>query len=217
MPPQSLSKSDRGDLLILGLLQSRPHHGYELKRLLGRSLAGIGRPVAATVYYSLKRLHRAGKITTDSPLGPTGQFPPRCIWKLTTTGRGSLETLCHNALNDLTCPAPLTFGVLLAEERSAEELRRLLQQRRACLLHESQVLSRDSQDQADQCLTALYQLCQQQLGLELGWIDGLLQHPAIHTPTVQGPEPKSGSTNWLEAFAPLSLADTMKASDSLLP
>lgn len=206
MPSQGLSKSDRGDLLVLGLLQSRPRHGYELKRLLGQSLAGIGRPVASTLYYTLKRLHRAGSITTDSALGPTGQFAPRSIWEMTATGRGSLETLCHKALDDLTCPAPLTFGVLLAEERSAAELRRLLQQRHARLLRETQLLVRDSNNQADRCLISMYQLCQQQLGLELGWIDGLLQHPAMGTPADHGSESAPADTNWLEAFAPPSLA-----------
>src|SRR3989454_10637527 len=78
------------DLVLLSLLAERPMHGYqanlELERPEVRDWAGISRP---QVYYSLKKLARAGMIRTlETDERAAG--PERSTFETTAKGRDAL-------------------------------------------------------------------------------------------------------------------------------
>ena len=78
------------DLVLLSLLAERPMHGYqanlELERREIRDWAGISRP---QVYYSLKKLARAGLIRAAEG-GEPAAGPERSVFATTARGRQAL-------------------------------------------------------------------------------------------------------------------------------
>ena len=74
---------------LLGLLEDRPKHGYELWRSFDERLAG-GRPLrSGQVYSTLGRLERDGRV--DEVGGERGPGPERRLWAITAAGVAELE------------------------------------------------------------------------------------------------------------------------------
>ena len=74
---------------LLGLLEERPKHGYELRRTFDERLAG-GRPLrSGQVYSTLGRLERDGRV--DEVGGEQGPGPERKLYAITAEGVAELE------------------------------------------------------------------------------------------------------------------------------
>ncbi|MGQ0432447.1 MAG: PadR family transcriptional regulator [Microthrixaceae bacterium] len=74
---------------LLGLLEDRPKHGYELRRSFDERLAG-GRPLrSGQVYSTLGRLERDGRV--DEVGGEQGPGPERHLYAITKAGVAELE------------------------------------------------------------------------------------------------------------------------------
>ena len=74
---------------LLGLLEDRPKHGYELRRSFDERLAG-GRPLrSGQVYSTLGRLERDGRV--DEVGGEQGPGPERRLYAITKAGIAELE------------------------------------------------------------------------------------------------------------------------------
>ena len=74
---------------LLGLLEDRPKHGYELRRSFDERLAG-SRPLrSGQVYSTLGRLERDGRV--DEVGGEQGPGPERRLYAITTSGIAELE------------------------------------------------------------------------------------------------------------------------------
>src|SRR3990170_1709809 len=74
---------------LLGLLEDRPKHGYELRKSFDERLAG-SRPLrSGQVYSTLSRLERDGRV--DEIGGERGPGPERRLYAITTTGVAELE------------------------------------------------------------------------------------------------------------------------------
>ena len=74
---------------LLGLLEHRPRHGYELRRSFDERLAG-SRPLrSGPVYSTLGRLERDGQV--DEVGGEQGPGPERRLYAITTAGTAELE------------------------------------------------------------------------------------------------------------------------------
>lgn len=84
-------------LLVLGLLQQRPMHGYELKRIAHEnrieSWSGV---LAGSIYHALKTLEREKLITTARDQKPAVR--PRVVYSITASGRKELKQLVKQAL-----------------------------------------------------------------------------------------------------------------------
>jgi DNA-binding PadR family transcriptional regulator len=84
-------------LLVLGLLQQRPMHGYELKRIAHEnrieSWSGV---LAGSIYHALKTLEREKLITTAREQKPSVR--PRTVYSITASGRRQLKLLVKQAL-----------------------------------------------------------------------------------------------------------------------
>jgi PadR family transcriptional regulator AphA len=77
-------------ILGLLLLDDRGGHGYDLARHFseGQPLGDVLRLEPGMLYHHLKKLARAGWVTSD--LEPQGARPPRQVFHLTDTGREEL-------------------------------------------------------------------------------------------------------------------------------
>ena len=74
---------------LLGLLEERPKHGYELRKSFDERLAG-GRPLrSGQVYSTLGRLERDGRV--DEVGGEQGPGPERRLYAITDAGVTELE------------------------------------------------------------------------------------------------------------------------------
>jgi DNA-binding PadR family transcriptional regulator len=71
--------------VLLGLLMSRPRHGYELYQQLSRELGRVWRIGLSQLYAQLKQLEEADLVTSHTE--PQPNRPPRKVYHLTAQGR----------------------------------------------------------------------------------------------------------------------------------
>jgi DNA-binding PadR family transcriptional regulator len=85
-------------LLVLGMLQQRPMHGYELKRIAHESrIESWSGVLAGSIYHALKTLEREKLITTARAPKPTAR--PRVVYTITPSGKRALKQLVKQALS----------------------------------------------------------------------------------------------------------------------
>ena len=83
------------ELAILGLLDERPMHGYELRKRLSEMLGTVRTVSFGSLYPTLRRLQQQGDIVEDSSAA-TATRPPatarrgRKTYRITTRGKGTL-------------------------------------------------------------------------------------------------------------------------------
>ena len=81
------------DLIILGLLQDGPKHGYEIKKNIAKVM-GLYTPVITTsIYYPLKNLEERGLITKT--ISKTGKRPEKYVYSLTKKGNQEFQKLLN--------------------------------------------------------------------------------------------------------------------------
>lgn len=74
---------------LLGLLEDRPKHGYELRRAFDERLAGSRPLKSGQVYSTLGRLERDGRV--DEVGEEQGPGPERRLYAITVAGVAELE------------------------------------------------------------------------------------------------------------------------------
>src|SRR5215472_15695736 len=114
------------DILVLAHLAHRPAHGYEIKKLVDRSL-GAPRLNNNVLYPALKRFEEAGAI--EGELVPQRGVPPRRVFRLTTSGHELLRSLLEDFPDDVAGSdeeflTRLAFFHLVAPEARREILAR---------------------------------------------------------------------------------------------
>lgn len=130
------------ELAILGLLDERPMHGYELRKRLSEMLGTVRTVSFGSLYPTLRRLQQQGDIVEDSSAA-TATRPPattrrgRKTYRITTRGKGTLAALLDEPVS--ASFADDGFGVHLAffdrtpgpaRVRLLEGRRRVLEERR---------------------------------------------------------------------------------------
>lgn len=153
---------------LLGLLEERPRHGYELKRLHDRLFGGEKQLRFGQVYASLSRLLRDGFVVVDAVERDEG--PNRKRYAITPDGVARLEEWLLDPVDpDAYLRSEQFTKVVLAllSRRSAEEI---LDAQRAAHLRTMRELTRRkrSGDIAD-ALTADFALFH--LEADLRWIE----------------------------------------------
>jgi DNA-binding PadR family transcriptional regulator len=85
-------------LLVLGLLQQRPMHGYELKRIAHESrIESWSGVLAGSIYHALKTLQ--GQRLIAAARDPKPVTRPRVVYSITASGRRELKQLVKQALD----------------------------------------------------------------------------------------------------------------------
>lgn len=124
------------DLVVLSLLTERPMHGYELNQELERrevrDWAGVSRP---QVYYSLKKLARAGLLRLDTQPGTRGG--DRQVYTPSARGRRALAaSLAREEWAEQRPPPPFLTWLCLSAFALPESRRALIRRRRQFLQRE---------------------------------------------------------------------------------
>ena len=130
------------DMAILGLLDERPMHGYELRKRLSEMLGTVRTVSFGSLYPTLRRLQEHGHIVEDASAS-TATRPPatarrgRKTYRITEAGHAELASMLseptaasfaddgfgvHLAFFDRT-PGPARIRVLEGRRRALEERR----------------------------------------------------------------------------------------------
>jgi DNA-binding PadR family transcriptional regulator len=130
-------------LIILGLLQESPMHGYEVKQRIEREEMGEWAGVSyGAIYSALNKLARDGfveKIGTEQ----VGKRPSRDVYQITKNGRGEFLHLLREALSTVAYQNdPVDIALRFVEALPAQEVRALLEERKATLEQGFQMLTK---------------------------------------------------------------------------
>ncbi|MBI4494478.1 MAG: PadR family transcriptional regulator [Chloroflexi bacterium] len=109
------------ELLILGLLEQEPLHGYELKRRLERLVGYFGTVSYGSLYPMLRKLEARGHVTAsvEEQAGPN-----RIVYQVTRAGRDRFLELAQDS------SAPFGLRLLFFQSIPPAERKRLLGQQR---------------------------------------------------------------------------------------
>jgi DNA-binding PadR family transcriptional regulator len=87
-------------LIILGLLQERPYHGYNLKRVMRERYMDEWANVAfGSIYFALGQMADEGLIAAQST-EKEGNRPSRTVYRITEAGRQAFLRLLRNCWED---------------------------------------------------------------------------------------------------------------------
>ncbi|HYD11192.1 MAG TPA: PadR family transcriptional regulator [Acidimicrobiales bacterium] len=153
---------------LLGLLEDRPKHGYELRRTFDERLAG-GRPLrSGQVYSTLGRLERDGRVTEIG--GEQGPGPERRLYEITDDGVAELERW-------LAAPEPaepylqsVVYAKVVVALTSGRSAQAVLDAQRDRHVAEMRALTREKQ-RADLAATARLDFALLHLDADIRWID----------------------------------------------
>ena len=103
--------------VLLGLLMSRPKHGYELYQEFGSELGRVWRLGLSQLYAELNALEEAGLVTSQAE--PQANRPPRKVFSLASAGQEAFldwvqQPSSHPREIRLECLARLYFYFRLA-------------------------------------------------------------------------------------------------------
>ena len=129
-------------LMVLGLLQRGPLHGYELHRIVvahGALYADFKKP---TLYHLLDRLAEAGAVAVTKERGTRGRRGERLIYALTPAGRKLFAELLRDTLGTYEpLHTGLDVAIVFMARLPENEARDLMQQRKSSVLARRSVLA----------------------------------------------------------------------------
>jgi DNA-binding PadR family transcriptional regulator len=121
-------------LMVLGLLQSGPRHGYELHRIVlahGSIYADFKKP---TLYHLLHRLALQGYVHVHAETGARGRRGERLVFAIARPGELMFQELLRNALGSYDGTSTgFEVAVAFLASLPARDAQRLLRRRRAIL------------------------------------------------------------------------------------
>jgi DNA-binding PadR family transcriptional regulator len=131
-------------LIILGLLQESPMHGYEVKQRIEREemaeWAGIS---YGAIYSALNKLARDGFVEKTGT-EQVGKRPSRDVYQITKSGHDEFLRLLREALSTVAHQNdPVDIALRFAEALSAQEVRALLEERKVMLEQGLQTLTEE--------------------------------------------------------------------------
>ena len=120
-------------LLLLGLLRTQEMHGYQLNEYIDRQMAFCVDLKRSTAYYLLDKLCREGYVSQETER--EGNRPERRVFQITPAGEARFQVLLRTNLASFQPPTYAEdIGVMFQQHLPSDEVRALLQQRRAGVL-----------------------------------------------------------------------------------
>ncbi len=83
------------DLVLLGLLEEGPKHGYEIKRLITKVLGAFTNIETKSVYYSLRQLEKDGLVARK--VARAGRRPEKYVYRITKKGGEKFQELLRRS------------------------------------------------------------------------------------------------------------------------
>jgi len=163
------------DILILAHLAHHPAHGYEIKKLVDRSV-GSPRLNNNVLYPALKRFEEAGAI--EGELVPQQGVPPRRVFRLTEAGHELLRSLLEDfpdemAGSDEEFLTRLAFFRLIAPEARRDILARRRRALRGRIDHLEEMARLAADDYAELYARLVLDFQRRQAEKELDWVGEL--------------------------------------------
>ena len=120
------------ELLLLGLLDERRMHGYELHEFLEHQLRFVSDLKKPTAYRLLERLYQRGLV--ERSVERQGRRPERLVYRLTPAGRVRFERLLREQLASANRAAdPGNVALLFCDRLAPGERAALLRRRRSAV------------------------------------------------------------------------------------
>ncbi len=117
------------ELLLLGLLQKKEMHGYQLHEFIDNFMQTCVDLKKSTAYYLLEKMEKKAYVTCTEE--QEGTRPPRRVYHLTQTGETRLlDLLRQNLATYLPAKFPSDTGLTFLDNLPTTEAVTLLQQRR---------------------------------------------------------------------------------------
>ena len=131
-------------LIILGLLQEGPMHGYEVKQRIKREemaeWAGIS---YGAIYSALNKLARDGFVEKTGT-EQVGKRPSRDVYQITENGHDEFLRLLREALSSVAYQNdPVDIALRFVEALPVQEVRALLEERKVMLKQGFQMLTEE--------------------------------------------------------------------------
>jgi DNA-binding PadR family transcriptional regulator len=209
------------DLAVLGLLEERELHGYELRRRLRDQLGVLANVSFGSIYPALSRLESSGAVETVEPAPSSGPLAPptgslsgewamlrarrhagargrrsRKVYRITPAGkRLFLELLSETGTDDAR-----SFGLRLAFARHLAPQARLglLERRRAQLFQRlAEVRPEAAGEPLDSYARSVIEHAADGVEADIRWIDGLVANERTMIaapPRKTGPRLTTGPT-----------------------
>jgi DNA-binding PadR family transcriptional regulator len=181
-------------LVILGLLRSRPLHGYEIKRTIEEHMGDWTSVAFGSIYFALQKLTEEGAIEIAATEREGGR-PSRTVYAITANGRLEFHRLLREAWLAVERPAYVVdLALFFMDAMSEDEIRAHLEQRVAQLVetqewveqHRTETLA--SQEVPPQA-AAIFEHTRKHLVAELSWTKETLD--ALDTGNLLPARPKS--------------------------
>lgn len=158
------------ELPILGLLEEKPVHGYELKRRLEGVVGYFSRVSYGSLYPTLRQLERQGDVTEAAG---SKQGHERITYRVTSLGRDRFLELMRDP------HVPFTLKMLFFSRVPPQDRARLLKRQRdewvRTLEDRQAILKRISGSSADPYRMALLARSMEHLKRDIAWIENLME------------------------------------------
>jgi DNA-binding PadR family transcriptional regulator len=168
------------DILVLAHLAHHPAHGYEIKKMVDRSV-GSARLNNNVLYPALKRFEEAGAI--EGELVPQQGVPPRRVFRLTEAGHELLRSMLEDFPKDMAGVdeeflTRLAFFHLIAPEARREILARRQTALQGRIDHLEDMARLASVDPEEPYAQRLLNFQRRQAESELAWVGELAEEEA---------------------------------------
>ncbi|MBU4128501.1 PadR family transcriptional regulator [bacterium] len=90
------------ELVLLGLLEEGPKHGYEIKRLITKIIETFTSIKTKSIYYSLRQMEKEGLVAKR--VSRAGRRPEKYIYHITKKGSGKFQELLRRSFLILERP-----------------------------------------------------------------------------------------------------------------
>ncbi|MEW6230850.1 MAG: PadR family transcriptional regulator [Chloroflexota bacterium] len=167
------------DLLVLGLLNTGPMHGYQLHHTAKTQGIYAWLNVSqSAIYYSLRKLKKQGWVTSKAQR--TGNLPERQVYSLTEKGRGQFISLLEKNLASADKPhLSLGLGIYFMNQLPPGRAMALIKRRQTALQKwatqlQGQLTTTKS-GAGDPLAVETLQHALKHLELELEWLEHLAQ------------------------------------------
>ena len=102
----------KNELVVLGLLNQKPMHGYQLHHEIEKTGMELWAEVnLSSIYNTLNRLEE--KEMVEAKREKPGKMPERCVYHITKKGKEELASLLEQTLQDKRIrPANLMLGIV---------------------------------------------------------------------------------------------------------
>ncbi|MGP4046379.1 PadR family transcriptional regulator [Streptomyces sp. 2A115] len=167
-------------LFVLGTLaKGRPMHGHQIRRMAQLDRTELWTDIKPGSLYGVLHRMEAEGIITAVRSEQEGNRPERTVYAITDEGRTELRFLREKVLRDTKLrPDPIDLALQNAQDMSAEELRAILEDRRAAVAGQLESW-RHLQSAAAPHIAGLERIIirhtETRLRAELDWHDELLE------------------------------------------